>query len=134
MTPMQPSALLVELLSLPTETEWIEAVEAFQLPAPDFAAITTTQPGFTKTTLFAPRKLNDMDSKERIRACYQHACLCFVSGGRMTNASLRERLGVKQQNYSIVSRIIRDAIVADLVKAYDPSTSKRFMQYLPFWA
>ena len=63
----------------------IEAVEAFQLPAPDFTAITTTQPGFTKATLYAPRRLNDMDSKERIRACYQHACLCLVTGSRMTN-------------------------------------------------
>src|SRR5205823_5567187 len=40
----------------------IEAVEAFQLPAPDFAAIMTMQPGFTKATLFAHRKLADMDS------------------------------------------------------------------------
>ncbi|QVL30921.1 putative DNA binding domain-containing protein [Telmatocola sphagniphila] len=112
----------------------VAAIEAFQLPAPDFTAITTSQPGFTKATLYAPRRLNDMDSKERIRACYQHACLCLVSGSRMTNTTLRERLGVEPQNYAIVSRIIRDTINANLVKAYDPNTSKRFMQYLPFWA
>ena len=58
----------------------VEAIEAFQLPAPDFAAITTMQPGFTKATLFAHQKLAEMDSKDRIRACYQHACLCYVSG------------------------------------------------------
>jgi restriction endonuclease S subunit len=52
----------------------IEAVELFQLPAPDF----TVPPGFTKATLFAPQKLTDMDSNARIRACYQHACLCLV--------------------------------------------------------
>lgn len=112
----------------------VAAIEAFQLPAPDFTAITATQPGFTKATLYAPRKLNEMDLKERIRACYQHACLCLVSGSRMTNATLRERLGVEPQNYAIVSRIIRDTISANLVKAYDPNTSKRFMQYVPFWA
>jgi ATP-dependent DNA helicase RecG len=112
----------------------ITAVEAFQLPAPDFTAITTMQPGFTRTTLYAPRRLNDMDSNERIRACYQHACLCFVSGSRMTNATLRARLGVERQNYAIVSRVIRDTIKAGLVKAYDPNTSKRFMHYVPFWA
>lgn len=57
----------------------IEEVEAFQLPAPDFAAITIIQPGSTKATLFAHRKLADMDSHDRIRACYQHSCLCFVA-------------------------------------------------------
>src|SRR5437588_126984 len=46
----------------------IEAVESFQLPAPDF----TTPLGFTKATLFAPRKLTQMDAQARIRACHQH--------------------------------------------------------------
>ena len=63
----------------------VEAIEDFQLPAPDFEAIMTMQPGFTKATLYAHKKLSDMDSKDRIRACYQHACLCFVTGRRMTN-------------------------------------------------
>jgi ATP-dependent DNA helicase RecG len=112
----------------------IAAIEAFQLPAPDFTAITTMQPGSTKATLYAHQKLSEMDSKGRVRACYQHACLCFVSGREMTNASLRDRLGVEQQNYATVSRIIRDAVDAGLVKAFDPDTSKRYMKYVPFWA
>lgn len=53
----------------------IASVEAFQLPAPDFAALLRT----TKATLFAHRKLADMDSHERVRACYQHASLCLAS-------------------------------------------------------
>jgi len=47
---------------------------------------------------------------------------------------LRQRLGVEQQNYATVSRIIRDAVNAGLVKAFDPETSKRYMKYVPFWA
>ncbi|WP_074307856.1 ATP-binding protein [Singulisphaera sp. GP187] len=112
----------------------VAAIEAFQLPAPDFTAISTMQPGSTKATLYAYRKVTDMDSKDRIRAYYQHACLCYVSGKRMTNASLRERLGVEPQNYAAVSRIIRDTVAGGLVKAFDPKTSKRFMTYVPFWA
>ena len=61
----------------------IEAIELFQLPAPDF----TTPLEFTKATLFALQNLNDMNSAARIRACYQHAYLCFVTGQKMTNAS-----------------------------------------------
>lgn len=112
----------------------IEAIEAFQLPAPDFTAITTMQPGFTKATLLAPRKLNDMDSKERIRACYQHACLCFVTGSRMTNTSLRKRFGIKPENSSQASRLIREALKAQVIKLYDPDVRDRDRSYVPFWA
>ena len=47
----------------------IAAVETFQLPAPDFVAITTTQPGFTKATLFAPRKrtLSEVEQFDPVR-------------------------------------------------------------------
>ena len=112
----------------------IEAIEAFQLPAPDFTAITTTQPGFTKATLFAPRKLNDMDSQERIRACYQHACLCFVSGSRMTNPSLRGRFGIEAKNASQASRLIKESLAAGVIKLFDPDVRDRDRSYLPFWA
>jgi predicted HTH transcriptional regulator len=112
----------------------IAAVEAFQLPAPDFVAITTTQPGFTKATLFAPRKLSEMDSQARIRACYQHACLCFVSGSRMTNPSLRRRFGIDAKNASQASRLIREALDAKVIRLHDPTVRLRDRSYLPFWA
>ncbi len=112
----------------------IAAVEAFQLPAPDFVAITTTQPGFTKATLFAPRKLAAMDSQDRIRACYQHACLCFVSGSRMTNTSMRKRFGIEEHNAAKASRIIGETLAAGQIKPFDPDQGKKFASYLPFWA
>jgi predicted HTH transcriptional regulator len=112
----------------------IEAIEEFQLPAPDFTAITATQPGFTKATLYAPRKLNDMDSKERTRACYQHACLCFVMGSRMTNTSLRKRFAIKPESSAQASRLIREALQAQVIKLYDPNVRDRDRSYVPFWA
>ena len=112
----------------------ISAVEAFQLPAPDFVAITTTQPGFTKATLFAPRKLSEMDSQDRIRACYQHACLCFVSGSRMTNPLLRRRFGIDAKNASQASRLIREALDAKVIRLHNPKVRLRDRSYLPFWA
>ena len=112
----------------------IAAIEKFQLPAPDFTAIMTTQPGSTRATLFAPRKLNDMDSQERIRACYQHASLCFVLGSRMTNASLRSRFGIEAKNTSQASRLIKESLKADVIKLFDPDARDRDRSYLPFWA
>ncbi len=105
-------------------------VELFQLPAPEFLVTEN----HTKAILFAPKSLNDMDQKDRIRACYQHACLRHVSNEQMTNSSFRERLGVDQKNYASVSRIIRETIDSSLVRAVDPNTSKRYMKYVPFWA
>ncbi|MEX1039057.1 MAG: ATP-binding protein [Pirellulaceae bacterium] len=105
-------------------------IELFQLPAPEF--VVTNR--HTKAILFAPHSLNEMDQKDRVRACYQHACLRYVSNEQMTNSSLRDRLGVDQKNYATVSRIIRETIDEELVRPVDPNTSKRYMKYVPFWA
>ncbi len=109
----------------------IFSVELYQLPAPSFQVTEH----HTKVTLFAHRKLSAMDRKDRVRACYQHACLRYVSSQKMTNASLRKRLGIEEQNYAIASRIIAETIDANYIKVSDPeSSSKKHASYIPFWA
>jgi ATP-dependent DNA helicase RecG len=44
----------------------------------------------TRVTIYSYKTLNELDKKEKIRACYQHACLKYVSNEKMTNHSLRE--------------------------------------------
>lgn len=66
-----------------------------------------------------------MDKNDKIRACYLHACLKFVSGDLMTNQSLRNHFGVEGHNYATVSRIIREAKQEGLIKDYDPSNKSR---------
>ena len=76
-----------------------------------------------------------MDKDDRVRACYQHAGLRYVSNDFMTNTSLRERLGIATANYSIASRIIAETIEAGLVKRLDlTSKSKKHAKYVPYWA
>lgn len=109
----------------------ISQVELFQLPAPDFQVTTN----HTKAILYAPRKLAKMNVQERIRACYQHACLCWVSNKPMTNASLRERFGIEERNYPMASKIIADAVRSELIRPADPeSKSRKHAKYVPFWA
>lgn len=108
----------------------ISHVEFFQLPAPEFVKTDT----HTITTLHGPRKFAEMDKQDRIRACYQHACLMSVSGKQMSNASLRKRLSISDENYSMASRIIRDAKEAELIKDHSSVGSKRDSKYVPFWA
>ena len=105
--------------------------ELFQMPAPEFIE----GENFTRVILFSPRSLKEMDKQDKVRACYQHCCLKFVSGSHMTNFSLRERFGIDKGNYPIVSRIISDTQRAELIKDYDPSNrSRKYAKYLPFWA
>jgi predicted HTH transcriptional regulator len=108
----------------------INAVELVGLPAPDFRVAGDS----TVAVLLGPRSFAEMDRDDRVRACYQHACLWYVSGKAMTNATLRRRLGIKESNYPLASRIIRDAVEAGLIKAYGDGGSKKSASYVPFWS
>jgi len=109
----------------------IDSVEVFQLPAPDFSVAHQ----HTRVVLFAYKRLNDMSRADRVRACYQHAGLQYVSNRQMTNASLRRRFSIKDENYSIASRIIAETLDSGLIKPHDPENrSKKHARYAPFWA
>lgn len=105
--------------------------EMFQLPAVDFIVSEKR----TRITLFSYKDLNKLDKKDKVRACYQHACLRYVSNDIMTNQSLRERFQIEEQNSAIASRIIKDTINEGLIKDDDPtSNSRKYKKYIPFWA
>jgi len=103
----------------------IHEIEFFQLPAPDFLS----GDNYTRVILFSPKSLRQMSKPDKIRACYQHSCLKYVSGEYMTNQSLRERLNIDKKNYPIVSRIIKESIESGVITEYDNSR-----MYIPFWA
>ncbi len=76
-----------------------------------------------------------MDKDDKIRAVYQHACLKWVSNDFMTNQSLRERFNIDPKNYSMASRLIKEALVVQVIKEADcDSKSKKYAKYLPYWA
>jgi len=103
--------------------------ELAQLPAPDFQK----EDLFTKVVMFSPMTLRQMDKEDKRRACYQHCCLQYLSGQKMTNESFRGRLNISDENYSMASRIISDTIKAGYIKLDDASTSKKYARYVPFW-
>lgn len=105
--------------------------ELYQLPAIN---VVTTEKR-TKATLYKYKALNDTDKKDKIRACYQHACLKYVSNEKMTNQSLRNRFNIDEKNAAIASRIIRDTIEGKRIKEEDPENkSRKYASYIPFWA
>jgi predicted HTH transcriptional regulator len=107
----------------------IEQCELYQLPAPNFQK----EDDFTRVTLFAPKSMRQMNKEDKIRACYQHCCLQYVSGEKMTNETLRKRLDIDDKNYPTSSKIIADTIKAELIKADESSKSKKYAQYIPIW-
>ncbi|MDE2999513.1 MAG: putative DNA binding domain-containing protein [Gemmatimonadota bacterium] len=108
----------------------VTEIESYHLPAPLFEV----PPGSTRAILFAHKTLADMDGEERVRACYLHACLKYVMRDFLTNASLRERFGIKQNNKAVASRRIREAMDAGMIKPFDENASRRMMKYVPYWA
>lgn len=103
--------------------------EIYQLPAPRWEK----PDGSLRVVLFAHRALKDMDKSDRVHACYLHACLRYVMRDPMTNTSLRERFGIEPKNSATASRIIRDALDAELIKLYGDVRGKH-ARYVPFWA
>jgi ATP-dependent DNA helicase RecG len=109
----------------------VQVAELYQLSAPDFRSAYRR----TVVTLFGPQPFEKMDRNDRVRACYQHCCLRYVTGETMSNQSLRERFKLPESKAETASRIIRDCIDSRLVKPENQeSGSKRYARYLPYWA
>lgn len=105
-------------------------IELYQLPAPEFIA----KENHTRSIIFAFKELSKMDKNDKIRACYQHACLRYVENEQLTNSSLRKRFGIEDKNYSMASRIISKTIDAGLIKPFDPNNSSlKNSKYVPYW-
>jgi ATP-dependent DNA helicase RecG len=105
--------------------------EHYQLPAPLFEVVDDS----TRVTLFSHRPFSKMDKADRIRAVYLHACLKYVQRETLTNASLRDRFGIPDENVVSVSKIIREALEAKVIKPRNPeSKSRKHTRYVPSWA
>ena len=109
----------------------VHLAEVFQLPAPDFRTSETR----TTAVLFAHQDFTDMGKPDRMRACYQHCALKYVSNERMSNQSLRERFRLPESKTATASQVIGATKDAGLIKTDESdTTSTRYARYLPFWA
>ena len=104
--------------------------EMLQLPTPKIDLYESN----TKVTLFAEIPYSGLSAEDRLWACYIHACIKQVQGEQLTNSSLRVRFGLKESSAASISRLIKDAVDAKLIKPLDPETAPRYMKYIPIWA
>jgi ATP-dependent DNA helicase RecG len=108
----------------------IQAAELFQLPAPDFVVDSAR----TTAILFALRAFDDLNREARVRACYQHCCLRYVTREPMTNQSLRQRFQLSDQKMATISRVISDTVDAGKIRLEDGASGRKYAKYIPFWA
>lgn len=108
----------------------VSEVEFYQLPAPLFEA----PQGCTRCVLFAHKPLSKMNKDDRIRACYLHSCLRYVNQEPTTNKSVRERFNISDKNNSIASRLLHEAVEAEVIVIADPDAGTKARTYLPYWA
>lgn len=107
---------------------------AFQVEFHQLAPPLVEVHDYTRVVLFAPKKISAMDRPERLRAMYQHACLCYVSNQPTNNTSVRKRFGIAKKNSAVASRVIRETLEERLIVPYDASAGPRSIRYVPFWA
>lgn len=106
----------------------VHACEVFQLPAPLFR----TEGEATQAVLYGPRSFAEMTQDERVRACYFHAVLKFLSGDKMKNASLCARLGIATKNAAQATAVINKTLDSGLIRVADPEHPRA--GYVPHWA
>jgi len=106
----------------------IASVEVYQLPPPKFQAEANSM----QVIIYAPRSFADMTPEERIRACYQHAVLKWLSGERMKNSSLCERLAIDKKNAAQATAVLKGALKAGFIKPAENDNVRS--GYLPSWA
>jgi predicted HTH transcriptional regulator len=106
----------------------IASVELYQLPPPKFQS----EENSMQVIIYAPRTFAEMTPEERIRACYQHSVLKWLSGERMKNASLCERLAIDKKNAAQASGVLKGALKAGYIKPAEDDNVRS--GYLPKWA
>jgi ATP-dependent DNA helicase RecG len=106
------------------------AVEDAHLPSPEFIASKDSM----RIVLFGPRTFDKMSKLEKQRACFFHCVIKWIRHEYMSNASLRERFSLPQEEYQAVSAIITASVRAKRIIPADPDQGKKNAKYIPYWA
>ena len=108
----------------------VMACEMLKLPAPKIELYDDS----TKVTLFSAVKFSNLSLEDKLWAVYLHACVMHIQGEQLTNSSLRNRFDLPSTSAGSISRLIKEAVNKNLIKPLDPTTSNKYMKYIPVWA
>lgn len=109
----------------------VYSLEKAKLPAVEILSKGTTA---TQVTIREKKSFKELSTTEKNEAIYWDASLKYVNDLKVSNATIRETFDLNSKDSSTVSKAITSCIDAKLIKPYDINASKRFMEYIPYWA
>jgi predicted HTH transcriptional regulator len=138
MLPSSKNEIMVDLLHLVHICEargtGIDLMEEwmglYKLPSP----IIQNTNGSTHLILRHCEKLSAWNSIDVINTIYMFASYCYISVNEISNADVRERLNVKEENAAMISRIMKQALDEGLVRIANPNAGAKARKYVPYWA
>jgi ATP-dependent DNA helicase RecG len=99
------------------------------LPAPTFNASKDSM----RVVVFGPKPFNKISKADRVWACFCHCVIRWLKSDFMSNASLRERFKLDDDDYQLVSAVILDARKAKRIIPAEKDQGKRNARYVPYW-
>lgn len=105
-------------------------VERRNLPAPDFISSENSM----RVVLLGPRPFGEMSKTEKVRSCFFHCVLRWLTHDYMSNSTLRERFRLTSEEYQSASAVIAEAIKRGRIAPADPDQGNRNARYVPYWA
>lgn len=105
-------------------------IEELNLPAPAFHSSSDSM----RVVLFGPRPFRQLAKSEKMRACFYHCIIKWIASDPMSNASLRERFRLADDEYQVVSTIISESVKAGRIKPLEEGQGKRNARYIPYFA
>ncbi len=109
----------------------VDEIEKFHLPAPKVEVIDDS----TRVTIYAYRPLSEIDSYDRIRAIYFHACLKYISSGDgITEATVQRRFNLTAPGNNQSTQLLTQTVNAGDIVIKHPPDQQLDVEYIPFWA
>ncbi len=99
-----------------------------------FAPQIKIYPENMQVVIYEKRNFSNITREDRVWTCYLHACIQYINGDNMTNASLRARFGLDEKSKSKISRLIKETLEMEKIKVFDPNTAPKYLKYIPYWA
>lgn len=105
-------------------------IEQMSLPAPEFHRSETSM----RVVIFGPKTFNQLSRGEKVWSCYCHSVVRWLKRDYMSNASLRERFSLDDEEYQAVSGVIAAARKDGRIREAEANQGRRNARYVPYWA
>ncbi len=106
------------------------AIELQNSPAPTFYSSKDSM----KVVIFSPKPFSELSKQDKERAGFFHCVLKWIQQDYMSNASLRRRFSLQDNDYQAVSAVISSLVKSGRIKPADPNQGNRSAKYIPYWA